>query len=277
MAEDGALLNGDHEVVKKSVRAAPAHPKYIDMVVDAIKQLDEKKGASVIAVKQWIMQTYPEIDQARLKGQLKMAITKGVASGIIVRPKKSEGMGTLTGRYKLGKPPKPPAKKAAKKKAATTKKRPKSPAKKERKQSDPDVFDYSEASDGNNEEDRPTKSQKKGGKSGRTTKAAPRPRSASATATPKAKTSKSKLIRRSRSHSPIPSKLKSAVRSTSKSPAKKTTSKSPGKKAAASKRSPQAKAKPKKVAAKKDGKPSASNQSPKKKAKNATSTKASKK
>eukprot|EP00057_Strongylocentrotus_purpuratus_P031542 XP_784934.1 PREDICTED: histone H1-delta-like [Strongylocentrotus purpuratus] len=283
-------VNGDPETPPTAVSRpskAAAHPKYYDMLVEAIKALDEKKGASVIAIKHWIIQTYPELEQSRMKNLLRMAIKRGVDSGAIVRPKKSEAMGAaLTGRYKLGKPPKP-AKKAAEKKKKVEKKKAaavgkkkiaKSPtAKKDRKESDHDIFDYEDDTEGSDPDGgktpppyRKNRAKKVPVEKSKSKKAVEnRPRSSSANATPKPRVSKSRAImRRSKSQSPAPSKIKKALKKpVSKSPAKKLKAKSPAKKpmskspakkpkakAATSKASPAATGKAKKPAAKKKDK-----------------------
>lgn len=274
-------VNGDPETPPTAVSRpskAAAHPKYYDMLVEAIKALDEKKGASVIAIKHWIIQTYPELEQSRMKNLLRMAIKRGVDSGAIVRPKKSEAIGAaLTGRYKLGKPPKP-AKKAVEKKKKVEKKKAaavgkkkivKSPtAKKGRKESDHDIFDYEDDTEGSDPDGgktpppyRKNRAKKIPVEKAKSKKAVEnRPRSSSANATPKPRVSKSRAImRRSKSQSPAPSKIKKALKKpVSKSPAKKLKAKSPVKKpkakAATSKASPAASAKAKKLAAKKKDK-----------------------
>lgn len=275
-------VNGDPETPPTAVSRpskAAAHPKYYDMLVEAIKALDEKKGASVIAIKHWIIQTYPELEQSRMKNLLRMAIKRGVDSGAIVRPKKSEAIGAaLTGRYKLGKPPKP-AKKAVEKKKKVEKKKAavvgkkkkiaKSPtAKKGRKESDHDIFDYEDDTEGSDPDGgktpppyRKNRAKKIPVEKSKTKKAVEiRPRSSSANATPKPRVSKSRAImRRSKSQSPAPSKIKKALKKpVSKSPAKKLKAKSPAKKpkakAATSKASPAASAKAKKLAVKKKDK-----------------------
>nr|AAB48830.1 cleavage stage histone H1 [Psammechinus miliaris] len=278
--DDVDIPNGDASTPSpkaiKSRKTVTSHPKYNDMLIEALKALDEKKGASVIAIKHWIIQTYPEVNQTRMKNLLRMAIKRGVESGLIVRPKKSEGMGAaLTGRFKLGKPPKP-AKKAEKKKekkkkvAAGKKKTAKSPTKKkDRKQSDHDVFDYEDDTEGSDPDVGKTPPPYKKNRAKKQPMEKPnskkavqsRPRSASANATPKPRLSKSRaIVRRSKSQSPAPSKLKSIRKLASKSPAKKSKSKSPAKKpkskAATTKTSPAAtgKAKAKKTVVKKKDK-----------------------
>ncbi|XP_066297262.1 sperm-specific protein PHI-2B/PHI-3-like [Branchiostoma lanceolatum] len=108
----------------RAARPPSNHPTTLDMVVEAIEALGDSKGASVQAIKQWIPARYPTVDPARLGSLVKKALAKGLETGRLVRPKKSEGMTGATGRFKVGKPPKP-EKKPAKKKPAAKKAKPK--------------------------------------------------------------------------------------------------------------------------------------------------------
>lgn len=268
--DDQDVPNGDvvdtPPKAPKISRPTSSHPKYVDMLIEAIKVLDEKKGASVIAIKHWINNTYPELGQhqATVNSQLRKAIKRAYDSGQIVRPKKSENDGpSLTGRFKLGKPPKP-AKKAQKKKmekkkaAADAKKKKSSAAKKDRKKSE-DIFDFANDQELENDTEgsdpdgmatpppyKKSRAKKEPVEKLKSKKVVQRPRSASANATPKPRVNKSKaLLRRSKSQSPAPSKISAKMKKkpTSKSPARKGASKSPAKKATS--KAPVKKPKPK--------------------------------
>ena len=85
-------------------RKVPKHPSTIDMIKEAIRELNEpRKGCSVTAIKQWVGSHYPEVDQARFKPLMKKALQKALDEDIIQRPASSTTSGTLTGRYKMGK------------------------------------------------------------------------------------------------------------------------------------------------------------------------------
>ncbi|XP_074951561.1 histone H1.8 [Phalacrocorax aristotelis] len=83
----------------------PPHPPTLHMVIEALRAQDEKKGASVIAIKRFILAKYPTVDPIRLKYLLKQALSKGLSRGDLVRPHNSSAMGA-TGRFKLA-PKKP--------------------------------------------------------------------------------------------------------------------------------------------------------------------------
>ncbi|XP_046856698.1 histone H5-like [Xenia sp. Carnegie-2017] len=123
-------------------KAKPAeHPKYLEMIVEAIKSLKERGGSSRQAIEKYIRAHYKIGDSGSV--HVKLALKKGVLSGALSQPK---GTGA-SGSFKIAKPvaapkkptkevkPKPSTKKAstpAKKKAAKSPKK-KTPAKKPKK------------------------------------------------------------------------------------------------------------------------------------------------
>ncbi|XP_062608939.1 histone H1-delta-like [Saccostrea cucullata] len=96
------------------------HPKYLDMVVTAIKALKERKGSSRQAIVKYV-QSNNKVgeDTAKVNTRVKVALRNGVKSGAL---KQTKGVGAQ-GRFSLGE------KKAGVKKPKAAKK-PKSPAKK---------------------------------------------------------------------------------------------------------------------------------------------------
>ncbi|XP_077998691.1 sperm-specific protein PHI-2B/PHI-3-like [Glandiceps talaboti] len=116
----------------KKTKAAPTHPKTLDMVVEAIKALKDKKGSSVQAIKGYILSHYPTVSPSHLTSSLRRALKAGTESGKLVRPTGSTATG-VTGRLRVGKlpekPKKKPAKKAAPKKKPVKKAKDKTPKK----------------------------------------------------------------------------------------------------------------------------------------------------
>ncbi|XP_061174198.1 histone H1-delta-like [Saccostrea echinata] len=109
---------------KKKTAAKPKkhadHPKYLDMVITAIKALKERKGSSRHAIVKYV-QSNNKVgdDKAKVNTRVKAALRNGVRSGAL---KQTKGVGAQ-GRFSLGE------KKAAVKKPKAAKKQ-KSPVKK---------------------------------------------------------------------------------------------------------------------------------------------------
>merc|ERR1711988_1882652 len=81
-----------------------AAPKTIDKVREAIERTGDKKGASVVAIKNYILATWPDTNPTQLKSHLKKAIEKGFEKGLFKRSKTSEVQGPgLTGSIMLNK------------------------------------------------------------------------------------------------------------------------------------------------------------------------------
>ncbi|NXW76144.1 B4 protein, partial [Hirundo rustica] len=78
------------------------HPPTLHMVKEALRAHDEKKGASVVAIKRFILAKYPTVDPIRLKYLLKQALSKGLSCGDLVRPHNSSAVGA-TGTFKVSK------------------------------------------------------------------------------------------------------------------------------------------------------------------------------
>uniref|UniRef100_A0A8C3V926 H15 domain-containing protein n=1 Tax=Catharus ustulatus TaxID=91951 RepID=A0A8C3V926_CATUS len=83
-------------------RGQAQHPPTLQMVKEALRAHDEKKGASVVAIKRFILAKYPSVDPIRLKYLLKQALSKGLSCGELVRPQNSSAVGA-TGTFKVSK------------------------------------------------------------------------------------------------------------------------------------------------------------------------------
>ncbi|XP_018606706.1 linker histone H1M isoform X2 [Scleropages formosus] len=81
-------------------RKASAHPSTMEMVKEALKALDSRKGSSAQAIRGYILDKYPSVDAVRLKYMLRKALTKGIESGDLVRPANSSGNGAQ-GRFRI--------------------------------------------------------------------------------------------------------------------------------------------------------------------------------
>ncbi|XP_065543356.1 histone H1.8 isoform X3 [Lathamus discolor] len=73
-------------------RSAP-HPSTMQMVIEALRAKDSKKGASAAAIKKFILAKYPTVEPTRLKYWLKLALSKGLSRGDLVRPHNSTATG----------------------------------------------------------------------------------------------------------------------------------------------------------------------------------------
>ena len=104
-------------------KAAPAHPKFLDMVKEAIGTLKDRNGSSRQAICKVILGKYPSVNPETMNSHVRKALKRGLDTGALTRPARSSATGA-TGRFKLGtiKPVKPAKKKASKKRPA--KKRP---------------------------------------------------------------------------------------------------------------------------------------------------------
>lgn len=115
------------ETAKKSAPKKPAeHPKYIDMISAAISALKERNGSSRQAILKYISSNFKVGESANV--HLKVALKKGVASGVLAQPKGVGASGSFKLVKKAAEPKKKPAapkKKPAAKKPATKKAAPK--------------------------------------------------------------------------------------------------------------------------------------------------------
>lgn len=104
-----------------------SHPKYIEMVVNAIKALGDKSGLSRQAINKYIVKEYKLTENNHHNAMLKQALQRGSgANGPLVH-KKGKG---AAGSFKIKPAPVKPAKPATKKAPAKKNPAKKAPAKK---------------------------------------------------------------------------------------------------------------------------------------------------
>ncbi|XP_006820305.2 sperm-specific protein PHI-2B/PHI-3-like, partial [Saccoglossus kowalevskii] len=97
-----------------TTKAVASHPKTMDMVVEALTTLKDRKGISVQAIKTYILTHYTTVSPTHLTSSLRRALKTGLESGMLVRPKDSHANG-VSGRLRLGKLPQKPEKKSVNK------------------------------------------------------------------------------------------------------------------------------------------------------------------
>ncbi|XP_023652516.1 linker histone H1M [Paramormyrops kingsleyae] len=83
-----------------AVRKMSAHPSTLEMIKEALKALDSRKGSSVQAIRGYILKKYPSVDAVRFKHMLRKALIKGLEGGALVRPPNSSATGAQ-GRFRL--------------------------------------------------------------------------------------------------------------------------------------------------------------------------------
>ncbi|XP_067134485.1 sperm-specific protein PHI-2B/PHI-3-like [Centruroides vittatus] len=97
-------------------------PDTLKMICQAVNAIgDKRKGASVQAIRKWILHNYL-IEPNKLKNSMKLSLKKGISTGILIRPKASNGLVGAVGSFLVAKKtikPKKPA--TAKKLASPTK------------------------------------------------------------------------------------------------------------------------------------------------------------
>ncbi|KAL0978050.1 hypothetical protein UPYG_G00165310 [Umbra pygmaea] len=81
-------------------RKTPLHPSTMVMIKEAVKELDSRKGVSSQAIRGYITEKYPSVELIRLKYTMRRALTKGIESGVLVRPPNSTANGAQ-GRFRL--------------------------------------------------------------------------------------------------------------------------------------------------------------------------------
>ncbi|KAL0192048.1 hypothetical protein M9458_010344, partial [Cirrhinus mrigala] len=89
---------------KAAGRKASPHPSTMEMVKEALKELDSRKGVSAQAIRGYIKERYTTVDETRLKFMVRRALNKGIETGVFVRPANSGSTTTgAQGRFRIAK------------------------------------------------------------------------------------------------------------------------------------------------------------------------------
>ncbi|XP_077429012.1 linker histone H1M isoform X1 [Vanacampus margaritifer] len=93
------------KVARKSgsvtLRRISMHPGTSVMVVEALKELDSRKGVTKQAIQNFIKRKYPSVDNIRLKYFVGRALKKGLENGTLVHPANSPVTTSIIGRFRL--------------------------------------------------------------------------------------------------------------------------------------------------------------------------------
>lgn len=83
------------------MRKVSAHPSTMEMVKNALLELDQRKGVSAKAISTFIKEKYPTVNEARLKTLVRNALVKGINSGTFVRPKNASTTTGAQGSFRV--------------------------------------------------------------------------------------------------------------------------------------------------------------------------------
>lgn len=87
---------------KATGRKVSPHPSTMEMVKEALKELDSRKGVSAQAIRGYIKEKYTTVDETRLKFMVRRSLNKGIETGVFVRPANSGSTTTgAQGRFRV--------------------------------------------------------------------------------------------------------------------------------------------------------------------------------
>ncbi|XP_052447483.1 protein B4 [Carassius gibelio] len=93
---------------KAAARKVSQHPSTMEMVKEAVKELDSRKGVSAQAIRGYIKEKYTTVDETRLKFLVRRTLNKGMETGVFVRPANSGSTTTgAQGRFRIAAKTKP--------------------------------------------------------------------------------------------------------------------------------------------------------------------------
>ncbi|XP_016360840.1 protein B4-like isoform X2 [Sinocyclocheilus anshuiensis] len=87
---------------KTVARKVSPHPSTMEMVKEALKELDSRKGVSAQAIRGYVKEKYTTVDETRLKFLMRRTLNKGIETGVFVRPTNSGSTTTgAQGRFRI--------------------------------------------------------------------------------------------------------------------------------------------------------------------------------
>ncbi|KAF4113710.1 protein B4 [Onychostoma macrolepis] len=87
---------------KATGRKVSPHPSTMEMVKEALKELDSRKGVSAQAIRGYIKEKYATVDETRVKFMVRRTLNKGIETGVFVRPANSGSTTTgAQGRFRI--------------------------------------------------------------------------------------------------------------------------------------------------------------------------------
>ncbi|XP_016423688.1 protein B4-like isoform X3 [Sinocyclocheilus rhinocerous] len=87
---------------KTVARKVSPHPSTMEMVKEALKELDSRKGVSAQAIRGYVKEKYTTVDETRLKFLVRRTLNKGIETGVFVRPANSGSTTTgAQGRFRI--------------------------------------------------------------------------------------------------------------------------------------------------------------------------------
>ncbi|XP_067264181.1 linker histone H1M [Chanodichthys erythropterus] len=87
---------------KANARKVSPHPSTMEMVKEALKELDSRKGVSAQAIRGYVKEKYKTVDETRLNFMVRRTLNKGIETGVFVRPANSGATTTgAQGRFRI--------------------------------------------------------------------------------------------------------------------------------------------------------------------------------
>ncbi|KAK4310421.1 hypothetical protein Pmani_018018 [Petrolisthes manimaculis] len=102
--KDTTTKDANKDAAKGKKKKRPRkHPKTIDMIVEAIDNMNEHQGSSVQALKAYVLQNFKTVRPDMIKTMMRRALVHGLKNNVLARPKGQSETQLMSGRYLLGK------------------------------------------------------------------------------------------------------------------------------------------------------------------------------